>query len=91
MDLIYLDIAQGFILLFGSVVVFYASRAYRRTRGQAMLLLGLGFAFVTAGAVVAGLLFNFVTGDLSTVQTVQASSQAVGFFIIVYSLARAKD
>ena len=91
MDLIYLDIAQGFILLFGSVVVFYASRAYRRTRSQAMLLLGLGFAFVTAGAVVAGLLFNFVTGDLTTVQTVQASSQAVGFFIIVYSLARAKD
>jgi hypothetical protein len=88
--LVYLDIAQGFILLFGSVVVFYASRAYLRTKSQAMFLLGLGFAFVTAGAVAAGILFNFFTSDLGTVQTVQASSQAVGFFIIVYSLARAK-
>ena len=90
MDLIYLDLAQGLILLFGSVVIFYAARAYRKTKSQAMLLLALGFAFVTAGAVVAGILFNFVSGDLSTVVTLQAYSQAVGFFIIVYSLARAR-
>ena len=92
MDLIYLNIAQALILIFGSVVVFYAFRAFRRTKSQAMLLLGMGFGFVTAGAVVAGVLFNIANvRDLSTVVTVQAASQAVGFFIIVYSLARSKD
>ncbi len=91
LELIYLDVAQGLILLFGSVVVFYASRSYLRTKSKAMLLLGLGFAFVTAGAVVAGLLFNVAGQDLTTVETVQASSQAAGFFIIVYSLTRTKD
>jgi hypothetical protein len=90
MDMIYLDLAQAAILVFGSVVIFYASRAYRRTKSQAMFLLGLGFAFVTAGAVLAGVLFNFASTDLGTVETVQATSQAVGFFIIVYSLAKAK-
>ena len=90
MDLLYLDVAQGFILIFGGVVVFFAVRAYRRTKSQAMLLLAIGFSFVTAGAVVAGILFNFITADLSTVETIQATSQAVGFLIIVYSLARAK-
>jgi branched-subunit amino acid ABC-type transport system permease component len=90
LDLIYLDLAQGLILVFGGVVVFFASRAFRRTKSQAMLLLGLGFAFVTAGAVLAGLLFNFVTSDLTTAATAQAALQAVGFFIIVYSLAKAK-
>ncbi len=90
MDLFYLDLAQAVILVLGGIVVFYASRAYLRTRSQAMLLLGLGFAFVTAGAVAAGLMYNFGTGDLGTVVTIQAYSQAVGFFIIVYSLARAK-
>jgi hypothetical protein len=78
------------ILLFGGVVVFYASRAYSRTRSQAMFLLALGFAFVTAGAVLAGVLFNLANQDLGTVETLQAASQAVGFFIIVYSLAKAK-
>ena len=91
MDVVYLDIAQVLILAFGGVVVYYALRAYGRTTSAAMLLLALGFAFVAVGAVVAGLLYNFNSGDLSTPITVQAYSQAIGFLIIVYSLARAKS
>lgn len=90
MDPLYLDVAQAFILVFGGIVVYFASKAYRRTKSQAMMLLALGFAFVTVGAVIAGIGYNFLTKDLGTVVTVQAYSQAVGFFIIVYSLARAK-
>ena len=92
MELAYLDVAQALILVFGAVVVFYAFRAYRRTNSRAMLSLGIGFLFVAAGAGLAGVLFNLTSvNDLVTVETVQATSQAVGFFIVVYSLARAKD
>lgn len=90
MILTYLDIAQVLILVFGGVVVYYASRAYGRTRSQAMLLLALGFAFVTLGALAAGILYNFGTTGLGTVITIQAYAQAIGFFVIVYSLAKAK-
>lgn len=90
MDVAYLDLAQALILAFGSVVVFYAWRAYGRTKSSAMLLLALGFACVAAGAVVAGIIYNLDTTDLSIPITVQSYSQAIGFFIIVYSLARAK-
>ncbi len=90
MDLIYLDVAQAFILIFGGVVVYYAGRAYTKTRSQAMLLLAVGFAFVTLGALTAGVMYNLGSLDLGTVITIQAYSQAVGFFVIVYSLARAK-
>ncbi len=90
MDYVYLDLAQALILVFGGVVVFYASRAYGRTKSQAMFLLALGFAFVAVGALAAGVLYNLGTSDLSTVITVQAYSQVIGFFVIVYSLARAK-
>jgi hypothetical protein len=90
MDLVFLDLAQALILVFGGVVVYYASRAYRKTNSQAMLLLGLGFAFVAVGALAAGLLYNIGTVDLSTVITIQAYAQAIGFLVIVYSLAKAK-
>lgn len=90
MNLAFLDFAQALILVFGGVVVYYASRSYWRTKSQAMLLLALGFAFVTAGAIVAGVLYNASALDLGTVITVQAYGQAVGFLIIVYSLAKAK-
>jgi len=88
---IYLDIAQALVLVFGGVVVYYASRSYRRTKSQAMLLLAIGFACVAIGAVAAGIIFNLNTADLNTPITVQAYSQAVGFLIILVSLARAKS
>jgi hypothetical protein len=91
MDLIYLSAAQGLILILGGIVVFYALRAYGRTKSRAMLLLGLGFAFVTTGAAIAGVLYNAHITDLDTLESIQAASQAVGFFIIVYSLTRTKD
>jgi len=91
MDAIYLDIAQTLILIFGGVVVFYASRAYRRSKSQAMLLLAIGFACVAIGALAAGIIYNLNTADLSTPITVQAYSQVVGFLVIVYSLSRAKS
>ena len=91
MDPLYLDAAQALILLFGGVVVFYALRAYGRTKSPAMLLLAVGFACVAIGAVAAGVIYNFNTADLSTPITIQAYSQAVGFLVIVYSLAKAKS
>ena len=90
MTLAYLDLAQALILIFGGVVVFYAARSFQRTKSQAMLLLAVGFAFVILGAAAAGIMYNIGDIDLTTVETVQASSQAVGFFVIVYSLVRAK-
>jgi len=91
MDPIYLDVAQTLILVFGGVVVYYASRAYGRTKSQAMLLLAIGFACVAIGAAAAGIIYNANTADLSTPITVQAYSQAIGFLVIVYSLAKAKS
>ncbi len=90
MDLVYLDLAQAMILVFGGVVVFYAVRAFNRTKSQAMLLLAVGFAFVALGALAAGILFNLSTTDLDTAITLQAYAQAIGFLVIVYSVARAK-
>lgn len=56
-----------------------------------MFLLALGFAFVVAGGVVAGFLYELDGVDIGTVEVLQAVSQAVGFFIIVYSLMVMKE
>jgi hypothetical protein len=86
-----LRLAQLLILGFGGVVIYYAYRSYSRSRSKSILLLGIGFAFVTIGAVAAGFLFEFMNVELTTVEAVQALSQAVGFFIIVYSLVWTKE
>lgn len=82
---------QLLILIFGLIVIFYATRGYTRSKTKSMLLLALGFTFVVLGAGLAGILFELMGVDLATVETIQAASQAVGFFIIVFSLAGTKD
>jgi hypothetical protein len=83
--------AEVLVLVFGGVIVFYALRSSRRNRSLSMFLLALGFAFVVAGGVVAGFLFELDGVDIATVEVMQAVSQAVGFFIIVYSLMVMKE
>ena len=79
------------VLVFGSVIIFYALRSGRRTKNLSMFLLGFGFAFVVVGGVAAGFLFEISGLDFATVELLQATSQAVGFFIIVYSLMVIKE
>ncbi len=86
-----LRVFQGAIVILGAVVVYFSTKSYRRTKSKSMLLLALGFIFVTAGAVVAGALFELLNLDIVAVETVQAASQTVGFILIVYSILRAKD
>ncbi len=93
MDLILesLRVLQILILGFGGVVIYYAYRAHSRTKSRAMLLLAVGFAFVTVGAIAAGILFELANVGLESVEAVQAAAQAAGFFIIFYSLKWTKD
>lgn len=86
-----LRIAQGLILVFGSVVVYNAIKGYRRKNSASMLLLAAGFGFVAIGAIAAGVLFELLSANFLVVQVVQAISQAIGFLVIVYSLMGTKS
>ncbi|MBI3022151.1 MAG: hypothetical protein HYY68_00310, partial [Thaumarchaeota archaeon] len=52
-----LRIAQGVVLILGAIVVYYGLVSYRRTKNRAMLMLAIGFAFVTIGAVAGGIIY----------------------------------
>jgi branched-subunit amino acid ABC-type transport system permease component len=81
-----LRLAQGVILVFGAATVYIALKGYSRRKSTSMLLLATGFAFVTIGAVTAGMLFEWAKSDIVFVEAVQALSQAIGFFFIIFSL-----
>jgi hypothetical protein len=86
-----LRVLQGVIVALGLVVIYYASRGYRRTHGNSLLFLAFGFMFVTIGAIAAGLLFELMNFSLVFADTIQAGSEVVGFGLIVYSIVGAKD
>ena len=83
--------AQAVVLVFGLVVIYFATKSYRRTGSRAMLLLGIGFAFVSVGSVVGGIAFELMGADLETADALYAVAQSMGFLIILLSLAVVKD
>lgn len=91
LTLVLLQIAQFLILVFGLVIVYFGSKSYRRTKSKSMLLLSIGFAVVSVGSVLGGVAFQLMGADLQTASTIEAWAQAIGFLIIVLSLAAVKD
>jgi hypothetical protein len=87
----YLRTFQAIIVVLGLVIVYFASKGYKKTKSKSLLFLGFGFLFVTVGAVAAGVLFEVLNYDLVTVEAIQAATRVVGFLVIVYSIVGKKD
>ena len=86
-----LRLFQIAILILGIVVIYYSQKGYRKTKSKSLLYLAFGFLFVTVGAALAGLLFEFLNYDLTLVETIEASAEVIGFSLIVYSIVGSKD
>jgi heme/copper-type cytochrome/quinol oxidase subunit 3 len=70
----------------GSLITYFAYRAYRRTDAKALGALALGFAFVTLGSLLAGAAHQAFNMDSDVVLIIESALTAAGFGIIVYSL-----
>ena len=86
-----LRIFQVAILILGIIVVYYSQKGYQKTKSKSLLFLALGFVFVTIGAALAGLLFEFLNYDLTVVETIEAGAEVIGFSLIVYSIVGKHD
>ncbi|ELY57010.1 DUF7521 family protein [Natronolimnohabitans innermongolicus] len=81
-----LAVVKTLILLVGSLITYFAFKAYRRTRQRALGLLALGFGLVTLGLVLAGLLYELLNVSLMMGVLLESVLMLVGFIIIAYSL-----
>jgi len=75
-------------LVLGGLISYLGWRAYSRTGAAPLRALSVGFAIVTAGAAVGGVVDQFLFGSQSTLWGVLISSvlTLVGFGVITYSL-----
>ncbi|WP_255192594.1 DUF7521 family protein [Natronobeatus ordinarius] len=81
-----LAIVKTLALLVGGAITYFAFKAYRRTRHQALGLLTAGFAIITLGLVLAGLFHELLNVSLAVGVLIESLLVLVGFLIIAYSL-----
>lgn len=79
---------EGFVLLVGAGIAYLSLRAYLRTRDQSLAFMGAGFAVVTVGAGLAGIIYEIATHDLMSAWISSAGLEAAGFSLILYSIVR---
>ena len=79
-------VLKSVTLALGGSITFYAFRAARRTGPSALRTLGLGFGTVTLGALLAGVVDQFLAVEPVLALTVESLFTTVGFAVILYSL-----
>ena len=81
-----LVVAKLVAMVMGLLVSATAYRGYRRYGSEPMLYLALGFAIISVGAVLEGLLFDVLGFSIFWAGTVQTALVVVGMGVILYSL-----
>jgi hypothetical protein len=81
-----LIVAKLVAMVLGFLIAYQAYRGYRRSNSQSMLYLAVGFAIISFGAIVEGILFDVVGLTFHNAGTVATTIVAIGMFTILYAL-----
>ena len=73
-------------LVLGSLITLFSYRAYRRTGAAALRALAVGFAVITLGTILAGVVHQFTGLGFTAGALLQSTLTLVGFAVITYSL-----
>lgn len=80
--------AKIVLLALGGLVAYLAWKGYRRSRETTMLYLSAGFALITVGILLQGVLFELADVALARADLAATLVSLAGFGVIVWSLYR---
>lgn len=83
---IVLVLARLVVLSLGLLITYYSVQAYRRSGAPYMRTTAIGFAVITAGVFIEGLLFEVLGLDLAVVHIVESLAIGIGFLILLFAL-----
>ncbi|MCU4750906.1 hypothetical protein OB919_02735 [Halobacteria archaeon AArc-curdl1] len=81
-----LVIAKLIVVAIGSLIAYQAYRSYRRQNGPPMLFVSIGFLFISIGAVIEGILYEFDVLSIYQASAIQTGIVAIGMLFVLYSL-----
>jgi len=77
-------------LFLGAFIVYLAYRGYKRNASKPLLYVALGFALITAGTLLEGLMFVILGSDILAAIAIEGVLTVMGFVAIIYSIYAVK-
>lgn len=74
-------------LIVGFVLVFFALKAFKKTRYPPMMLLAIGFSLIVLGDTIIGDLAEFFENDL-VAEIIEEGIEIAGFVVLIISVKR---
>ncbi|HIH07023.1 MAG TPA: hypothetical protein HA292_03545 [Candidatus Nitrosotenuis sp.] len=74
-------------LVVGFILVFYAAKAYKKTKYPPMLLLVIGFTFLVLGETVVDDYITFLNNDILE-NIIAESFEITGFIILILAVKK---
>jgi len=74
-------------LIVGFILVFYAVKAYKKTKYPPMLLLVIGFTLLVLGETVIGDAFSFVN-DQEVQDIIEEAFEIAGFIVLIVAVKK---
>lgn len=81
-----LIVAKVIVLVLGLLIAWKAYRGYTRHGSLAMRYLAIGFALISVGTVIEGLLFEILDLEIFLAGAIQTVIAALGMLVVLYSL-----
>lgn len=74
------------VMLLGFFIAYQAYRGAKRNDSPAMFYLAVGFALISIGTAIEGILFEVVELDIFHAGAIQTAIAAAGMLLVLYSL-----
>ena len=77
-------------LVLGAFIVYLAYKGYKRNASKPLLYVALGFALITAGTIIEGILYVMIGSELLSAIATGTAVMVLGFVVIIYSIYSVK-
>ena len=77
-------------LILGAFIVYLAYKGYKRNSSKPLLYVAIGFALITAGTIVEGVLYVMLGSELLNAIATGTAVTILGFAAIIYSIYSVK-
>jgi|APHM01.1.fsa_nt_gi hypothetical protein len=79
-------VLKSLTVVLGGLITYFAYRAYRRTNARPLRCLSIGFATITVGSMLGGIIDQMLNLTREWAIVMESLLAVVGFAVILYSL-----